>query len=58
MPKSIVRKWVGHVAPEIWKLYAHVADDIPKDAMDRLSAGAPAGEDGEDEGQQPAAVAS
>ena len=52
-PESIVRQWVGHVDPEILKVYTHVADDISRRAMDRLHDRS----DDEDEGLQPAGIA-
>lgn len=36
-PEAIVRKWVGHVDPEILKLYTHIADEASQAAMQRLS---------------------
>ena len=36
-PEAIVRKWVGHVDPEILKLYTHIADQASQAAMQRLS---------------------
>ncbi len=58
-PESIVRQWVGHVDPEILKVYTHVADDISRDAMAHLHRGGGHGRRrGEDDSkQQPTTVA-
>jgi site-specific recombinase XerD len=37
IPEAIVRKWVGHVDPEVIKLYTHVHDGISQMAMRSLS---------------------
>ena len=36
-PEAIVRKWVGHVDPQILKLYTHIADEASQTAMQRLN---------------------
>lgn len=36
VPEAIVRAWVGHVDPEILKLYTHVMDEASQTAMARL----------------------
>lgn len=36
-PEAIVRKWGGHVAQEILKLYTDIADEASQTAMQRLS---------------------
>lgn len=48
-PESIVRQWVGHVDPEILKLYTHVADDISREAMNRLHDAGIADEEDQDD---------
>ena len=37
IPEAIVRKWVGHVDPQILKLYTHIADEASQTAMQRLN---------------------
>jgi integrase len=37
-PEAIVRQWVGHVDPEVIKLYTHIADVSSQAAMERLAA--------------------
>jgi integrase len=37
-PETVVRQWVGHVDREVMKRYTHVADEISKSAMQRLTA--------------------
>ncbi|MEN6496196.1 MAG: site-specific integrase, partial [Thermoguttaceae bacterium] len=39
IPEAIVRQWVGHVDPEVIKLYTHVLDETSQAAMKRLSGG-------------------
>ena len=36
-PEAIVRQWVGHVDPEVLKIYTHVFDDASQAAMQRLA---------------------
>ena len=36
IPEAIVRQWVGHVDPQILRLYTHVADVQSREAMQRL----------------------
>lgn len=36
-PEAVVRSWVGHVDPEIMKLYTHIADKDSQAAMLRLA---------------------
>ena len=35
-PEAVVRQWVGHVDPQVLKLYTHIADQQSKAFMDRL----------------------
>ena len=35
-----IRKWVGHVDPEILRLYTHIHDDVGPAEMRRLAAAA------------------
>jgi site-specific recombinase XerD len=37
IPEAIVRQWVGHVDPEVIKLYTHIADQASQAAMRRLA---------------------
>jgi integrase len=37
IPEAILRKWVGHVDPEIMKHYTHIADAASQAAMQRLA---------------------
>jgi integrase len=37
VPEAVVRQWVGHVDPEILRLYTHVADDVSQAYMARFS---------------------
>ncbi len=37
IPEAVVRSWVGHVDPEVMKLYTHIADEASQAAMQRLS---------------------
>ena len=37
IPEAIVRQWVGHVDPEVLKLYTHILDDASQAAMQRLA---------------------
>lgn len=37
IPEAIVRQWVGHVDPEILKLYTHILDEASQAAMQRLA---------------------
>ena len=32
-----MREWVGHIDPQILKLYTHIADQASQDAMQRLA---------------------
>jgi integrase/recombinase XerD len=45
VPESIVRDWVGHVDPEILKIYTHVADKQSRRAMDEILPGKSAATD-------------
>jgi site-specific recombinase XerD len=36
VPEAIIRQWVGHVDPEILRLYTHIADKQSQQAMSRL----------------------
>jgi integrase len=36
IPEAIVRQWVGHVDPEVMKLYTHIADESSRAAMAKL----------------------
>jgi site-specific recombinase XerD len=36
-PEAIVRQWVGHVDPEVLKIYTHVLDEASQAAMQRLA---------------------
>lgn len=38
VPEAIVRQWVGHVDPDVIRMYTHVADAISREAMQRLNA--------------------
>lgn len=38
-PEAVVRRWVGHVDPEILNLYTHIADQASQEAMRRLAKG-------------------
>lgn len=37
IPEAIVREWVGHVDPEVLKLYTHILDEASQAAMQRLA---------------------
>lgn len=37
VPEAVVRQWVGHVDPEILRLYTHVADEVSRAYMSRFS---------------------
>jgi site-specific recombinase XerD len=37
MPVAVVQEWVGHVDPEIIKLYTHVHNEASQAAMQRLT---------------------
>ena len=37
IPEAIVRQWVGHVDPEMLKLYTHILDEASQAAMQRLA---------------------
>jgi integrase len=37
IPEAIVRQWVGHVDPEVIRLYTHVLDQTSQAAMQRLA---------------------
>jgi integrase len=37
-PEATVREWVGHIKPEILRIYTHIADHASQDAMHRLAA--------------------
>lgn len=37
VPEAVVRSWVGHVDPDILRLYTHVADDVSKMYVERFS---------------------
>ncbi len=37
IPEAIVRQWVGHVDPEVLKLYTHILDKASQAAMQRLA---------------------
>ena len=37
IPEAIVRKWVGHVDPEVIKHYTHILDEASQAAMRRLA---------------------
>jgi len=37
IPEAIVREWVGHVDPEVTRIYTHVASEISRAAMAQLS---------------------
>jgi hypothetical protein len=41
VPEAIVRQWVGHVDPEVIKLYTHIADQASQAAMRRLAGAGP-----------------
>jgi integrase len=36
IPEALVRSWVGHVDPDVMKLYTHIADEASQAAMQRL----------------------
>jgi integrase len=36
VPEAVVRSWVGHVDPQVIRLYTHVYDDASRAEMDRL----------------------
>jgi integrase len=36
VPEAIVRKWAGHVDPEIIRIYTHIADQQSRDALDQI----------------------
>ena len=36
-PEAVVRQWVGHIDPEIIKLYTHIHDSASQTAMQRLA---------------------
>lgn len=38
VPEPVVREWVGHVDPEIIRLYTHVSDDLSQQFVARFSA--------------------
>ena len=37
VPEAVVRQWVGHVDPEILRLYTHVADEVSQAYLNRFS---------------------
>lgn len=37
VPEAVVRQWVGHVDPEILRLYTHVADEVSQAYVERFS---------------------
>lgn len=37
VPEAVVRQWVGHVDPEILRLYTHVADEVSQAYVSRFS---------------------
>lgn len=37
VPEAVVRQWVGHVDPEILRLYTHVADEVSQAYIARFS---------------------
>ena len=52
VPEAVVRSWVGHVDPEILRLYTHVSDDVSRGYVDRFSANnSPKASDGGTRGQ-------
>ncbi|MFO1008379.1 MAG: tyrosine-type recombinase/integrase, partial [Planctomycetaceae bacterium] len=42
VPEAVVRQWVGHVDPEILRLYTHVADEVSQAFISRFSGSAQA----------------
>jgi integrase len=38
IPEAVVRAWVGHVDPDVIRLYTHIADADSQAAMRRLNA--------------------
>ncbi|MEK6262345.1 MAG: site-specific integrase [Planctomycetota bacterium] len=38
VPEAIVRGWVGHVDPEVIRLYTHISDEVSKSYVSRFSA--------------------
>lgn len=38
-PEAVVRKWAGHMDPDVLKLYTHILDEDSKAHMDRLFPG-------------------
>ena len=38
VPEAVIRKWVGHVDPEILRIYTHIHDDAGQAEMRRLAA--------------------
>jgi len=36
IPEAVVRKWVGHVDPDVMKLYTHIVDEASRAARQRL----------------------
>jgi len=37
IPEAVVRQWVGHVDPEVIKIYTHILDPASQAAMQRLA---------------------
>ena len=42
VPEAIVRSWVGHVDPNVIRLYTHISDEVSKSYVSRFSAASPA----------------
>ena len=37
IPEAVLRSWVGHIDPEVTKIYTHIADTASQAAMQRLA---------------------
>ncbi|MEI8381034.1 MAG: site-specific integrase [Planctomycetota bacterium] len=38
VPEAVVRSWVGHVDPDVLRLYTHISDDVSKSYVSRFTA--------------------
>ena len=38
VPEAVVRSWVGHVDPDVHRLYTHISDEVSKSYVNRFSA--------------------
>ena len=40
VPEAVVRSWVGHVDPDVLRLYTHISDEVSKGYVSRFTAAA------------------